>query len=171
MKNSRVFTSIFITGLFMPVLLLFTLAYNRTDVLKSIFSSIPMVPRGTYNSRFMNKSLLLNSTSVYLGSFFFGFLSALVCTPTIKARNYVSEYIIYIALCPLLMIFLFIVITILKSPNDLALARKIFRALSTWYFLTCIYYAMAIVFFYFLIFVPVLMFISLPVKAIILSEK
>lgn len=170
MNNSRVFTSIFIAGLVTPVLLLFTLAYNGTNVLQSIFSSIPMVPGGTFNSRFMNESLLLNSTSVYLGSFF-GFLSALVCTPTIKARKYVSKDIIYIALCPLLMIFLFIFITILKSPNDLALANKIFRPLSTWYFSTCIYYGMAIVFFYFLIFVPVLMFVSLPVKAIILSEK
>jgi len=170
MNNSRLFTSIFIAGLIVPVLLLFILAYNGTDFLKSLFSSIPMVPGGTFNSRFMNESLLLNSTSVYLGSFS-GFLSALICTPTIKARKYVFKDIIYIAICPLVMIFIFTLITILKSPNDLALANKIFRPLSAWYFSTCIYYAMAVVFFYFLIFVPVLMFISLPVKGIILSEK
>lgn len=170
MNNSKVFTSIFIAGLVIPVLLLFMLAYEGTDVLKGIFSNIPMAPGGTFNSRFMDESLLLNSASIYLGSFF-GFLSALLCTPTIKARKYVSKDLIYIAICPLFMILVFIFIAILKSPNDLSLANAIFRPLSTWYLSTCIYYAMAIVFFFILTFVPVLMLISLPVKAIILSEE
>ncbi|WP_208952410.1 hypothetical protein [Rahnella sp. ChDrAdgB13] len=170
MNKNRIFATTFIAGCVIPVLILFFLAYSGIDVLRSVFNVIPLVPGGTINSRFLHDSILLNSASVYLGAIS-GFISALLCIPAIKTKKYGAKDLVYIIIGPALMIILFVTAAILKSPNDLLHANPAFRPMSAWYLSTCIYYSMAIVFFYIFSFCPALMFISLPIKSFIQRKK
>lgn len=170
MNKNRIFTTTFIAGCVIPVLILFLLAYGGIDVLKSVFNVIPLVPGGTVNSRFLHNSILLNSASVYFGSIS-GFISALLCIPIIKIRKYGAKDLKYIVIGPALMISIFLIAAILKSPSDLLHANPAFKPISAWYLSTCIYYSMATVFFYICSFCPALMFISLPIKIFFQRKK
>ena len=170
MKKNRIFATTFIAGCVIPVLILFLFAYGGIDALESVVNVIPRVPGGTINSRFLHDSVLLNSASVYLGAIF-GFIAALLCIPIIKTRKYEAKDLVYLIIGPALMIIFFVTAAILKSPNDLLHANPVFRPMSAWYLSTCIYYSMAIVFFYIFSFCPVLMFISLPIKLFIQRIK
>lgn len=163
MNNSRSFTTIFVSGMVIPILIFWFFAYPGIDVLSSVFKFIPSASGGTINSNYLRETVLLNSASIYLGALS-GLISALLCARVITVKNHHSKDVIYTVIAPAFMIVVFIILAAYKSPTDLAHANVAFRAMAASYISSCIYYSAAIVIFFVLSFVPSLMFISVPLK-------
>lgn len=166
MRKNRVSGIIFITGCIMPVLILFLLAYGGMGILESVFSIIPLFPGGTINTTFLPESIFLNSSAMYLG-LVSGVATSISLMPHIEMRKYDSTNIAYFIAYPVVFIGLFLIFAIIKTPNDLSRANPPFRGMSYWYFTTCLYYSMSVVFSYICGLVSILFPIVLPIKYLI----